>query len=234
MLKRSGNARMSDNQFNQLEANLYRIPNKHACLHQRYSLLNLGVDNYKRWLDETLLPRTRLIVEPKITGAAITVYYERGQLIKAINKEGLNKIQVIRKIRNVPIQLPIKKSIQIRGTLYAPNLDMVRSEDISIKFLYKRMSANVALAFCSFQIINSNQNQYQSLQELQKLNFEVPETEFTNFTSEVELYVKLWKEGKLFTKYPTNGIVLKINSKKLQKQLGNRKSCFNWAYSIKN
>ena len=48
-----------------------------------------------------------------------------------------------------------------------------------------------ALKFCAFQILNSNQNQYQSLKELQKLGFEVPETQFTKFKSEVDLYVQL-------------------------------------------
>ena len=32
---------------------------------------------------------------------------------------------------------------------------------------------------------------------------------------EIEIYRRLWLEGKLFNEYPTDGIVLKINSKKL-------------------
>ena len=35
-------------------------------------------------------------------------------------------------------------------------------------------------------------------------------------TSQVEFYQKAWKSGKLFCDYPKDGIVVKINSKKLQ------------------
>ena len=90
------------------------------------------------------------------------------------------------------------------------------------------------LPFCSFQILNSDQNQYQALQGLQKLGFEIPKTEFTNFVGEVEMYRKLWQEGKLFAQYPTDGIVLKVNSRKLQKQLGENNYFSNWSLALKS
>ena len=137
------------------------------------------------------------------------------------------------KNKNVPIQLQIKKNIEIRGVLYGPNLDGVSSEPLAINFSTKINQMEEALKFCAFQILNSNQNQYQSLKELQKLGFEVPETQFTKFKSEVDLYVQLWREGELFAKYPTDGIVLKVNSKKLQKQLGGNLNCSKWSYAIR-
>ena len=76
-------------------------------------------------------------------------------------------------------------------------------------------------------------NHFQSLQELRHLKFEIPENEFTNFISDIEIYLQFWKEGKLFKSYPTSGIVLKINSRKLQKQLGENNLSMNWAYAIK-
>ena len=68
----------------------------------------------------------------------------------------------------------------------------------------------------SFQIINGKLNQFESLKYLKKLGFSVPATKQCNFTNEVNLYRKLWSEGKLFADYPTDGIVVKINSRKLQ------------------
>ena len=224
---------MIDNQFVQLEANLYRVQKDNAYFHSKYSLLSLDPHSYNRWLAETLLPGTRLIIEPKIIGVAIALSYEGGHLVKAITKSGLEKKQAIMKNKNVPIQLQIKKNIEIRGVLYGPNLDGVSSEPLAINFLTKKNQMEEALKFCAFQILNSNQNQYQSLKELQKLGFEVPETEFTKFKSEVDLYVQLWREGELFAKYPTDGIVLKVNSKKLQKQLGGNLNCSKWSYAIR-
>ena len=126
-----------------------------------------------------------------------------------------------------------QKNIEIRGVLYKSNLDMLSSEHLANNFLTQKNPKEDSLKFCAFKILNSNQNQYQSLKELQKLGFEVPEAQFTKFKSEVDLYVQLWREGELFAKYPTDGIVLKVNSKKLQKQLGGNLNCSKWSYAIR-
>ena len=80
---------------------------------------------------------------------------------------------------------------------------------------------------------NNDHNHSSQLIELQQLGFEIPESETTNRTSQVDLYVQMWKEGKLFKQYPTDGIVIKINSRKLQKQLGENSVCPNWAFAVK-
>ncbi len=224
---------MSENQFVQLEANLYRVQKDNAYFHSKYSLLSLDPHSYNRWLAKTLVPGTRLIIEPKIIGVAISLRYEGGNLVKAISKLGLEKKEAIMKNKNVPMQLQIKKNIEIRGVLYVSNLDRLSLEPLAINFLTKKNPMEEAIKFCAFQILNSNQNQYQSLKELQKLGFEVPETQFTKFKSEVDLYVQLWREGELFAKYPTDGIVLKVNSRKLQKQLGGNLNCSSWSYTIR-
>ena len=43
-----------------------------------------------------------------------------------------------------------------------------------------------------------------------------PYSYFTNDTSEIQVYKKNWLDKKIFAKYPTNGIVVKINTRKLQ------------------
>ena len=72
------------------------------------------------------------------------------------------------------------------------------------------------LSFCSFQIINGRLNQHESLVYLKKLGFTIPEYKSLNFTSQVKMFRKQWAEKKLFNNYPTDGIVVKINSRKLQ------------------
>ena len=48
------------------------------------------------------------------------------------------------------------------------------------------------------------------------MGFTIPKTVEANRTSQVELYRQAWKSGKLFAEYPTDGIVVKLNSRKLQ------------------
>jgi len=69
---------------------------------------------------------------------------------------------------------------------------------------------------CAFQKLNSTLNQYESKKSLSKLGFTIPLDISCNFTSQVQVFRKQWLEGKLFRKYPTDGIVVKINSRKLQ------------------
>ena len=134
--------------------------------------------------------------------------------------------------KNIPKSLPIKKRIELRGVLYE---DKNRSnknngnefiEMQNFKYDLKRFR------FCAFQIFHCNINHFQSLQELKHLGFEIPQTQFTNFISDIEIYLRCWKEGKLFKSYPTSGIVLKINSRKLQKYLGENNLSVHWAYAI--
>ena len=72
------------------------------------------------------------------------------------------------------------------------------------------------LSFCAFQILNSRLNQYESKKSLSKMGFTIPHDISCNLTSQVQVFKKQWLENKLFKKYPTDGIVVKINSRKLQ------------------
>ena len=220
--------------FDHLIKNLDRISIHDSIFNYKSgekALLSLQKGNYRKWLN-TLLPNTRLILEPKIKGIWLAIFYENGKLRKAINKNSEDKTEAVLIIKNIPKSIPIKHNLQIFGELY----HFKNKNTISRKNdFYVIQGTGVELEelnFCAYHIFNCKLNHYQSLIELKNLNFEIPDTEFTNFISDVEIYLECWKEGKLFTKYPTNGLVMKINSRKLQKQLGENNVCINWAFAI--
>ncbi len=194
----------------------------------RKAFLSLGGGNIREWL-ETLLPNTRIILEPKIIGKRIGIRYIDGKINKAINEDSVDITETIKSIKNIPKSLPIKTRIEICGILY-------EDENIELKKKYIGLQnwelQQKRLRFCAFQIFHCNINHFQSLKELKNLNFQIPQTQFTNFISDIEIYLQCWKEGKLFTSYPTSGIVLKINSRKLQKYLGENNLSMHWAYAI--
>ena len=197
----------------------------------RKALLSLGQGNVHEWLD-TLLPNTRIIIEPKIIGSGIGIQYINGRLNKAINKNSQDITEFVSYLKNVPKSLPIETRIEIRGVLYED--ENTSNKIYETKFIEIQNSKQELrkLRFCAFQIFHCNINHFQSLQELKHLNFEIPQSQFTNFISDIEIYLKCWKEGKLFTSYATSGIVLKINSRKLQKYLGENNISIHWAYAI--
>ncbi len=197
----------------------------------RKAFLSLGQGNIHEWL-ESLLPNTRIILEPKIIGSGIGIQYFNGKVNKAINENNQDITESIRSLKSIPNSIPIKNRIEIRGVLYDDE-NTSRKQKVTKFIEIQNFKPQIKrLRFCALQIFHCNINHFQSLQELKNLNFEIPQTQFTNFISDIEIYLQCWKEGKLFKRYPTNGIVLKINSRKLQKYLGENNLSIHWAYAI--
>ena len=212
---------------NHLVRNLERISPENSIFNYksgRKAFLSLGQGNIREWL-ETFLPNTRMILEPKIIGSVIGIQYINGELNKAINKNSQDITEIVRSLKIIPKSLPIKNRIEIQGVLF-------EYKTTSNKKFQNFKSQPKRVKFCAFQIFHCNINHFQSLQELKHLNFEIPQTQFTNFITDIEIYLQCWREGKLFTSYPTNGLVLKINSRKLQKYLGENNLSIPWAYAI--
>ena len=216
---RMGNALITNQQYDKLEANLYRVdPN--ANYFNKKSLLplpSLPKNEIKEFL-KGLLTDTRLIIEPKIDGCAIALQYIKGELVKAISRKGGDVTNKIKEIPDVPSKIKIKGLFQVRGELYNPSEYKEPSYSQKQAGAYLRSSdcKSDHLSFCSFQIINGRLNQHDSLQYLKKLGFTIPEYKSLNFTTQVEIYRKQWLDKKLFTNYPIDGIVVKLNSRKLQ------------------
>ena len=135
------------------------------------------------------------------------------------------------RIKTVPLQVPTKKTIQIRGELYAdfgygqikPG-DNAKSQRIAAGYLRsKSLDPNSYLAFSAFQIINAKINQWDALSTLRKLGLKQHCTSLIAVKTLQEDF-KHWYKHAL----PTDGIVLKINSYKLQQT----RPC-NWQIAIK-
>ena len=182
---RQGSALVSDRQFDQLENNLRRIDPKNDYFNQKLVLPSLDNGRLNEFL-ENLLPDTRLIVTPKIDGCAIALQYKNGSLIKAISRKGKDVTAALKTVKNIPHSISTKATLHVRGELFAPELEPARSKRLAAGLLRKKDPDGKGLAFCAFQIFNGELNYYSSLEVLQKLGFEVPEAEHTNFTSDVD------------------------------------------------
>ena len=214
--------------------NLDRISPRYSIFNYksgRKAFLSLGKGNIKEWL-EALLPNTRIILEPNIIGSSIAIQYIDGKINKAINKNSQDITAIVRSLKNVPKTIPIRNRIELRGVLYDNESKSKKNNQTDFTEIQNSTPLLKRLRFCAFQIFHCNINHFQALQELKNLNFEIPQTQFTNFISDIEIYLQCWREARLFKSYPANGIVLKINSRKLQKCLGQNNLSINWAYVI--
>ena len=214
--------------------NLERITKKKSIINYKSgekAFLSLGKGNLNVWL-EKLLPNTRLIIEPKIIGIGIAIHYQNGNLKKVITKHSMDLTKQTKVVREIPQFIRIKNAVGILGQLYSPEIEGLDNKESRNLRTLTYTSIMKETRFCAFQILNCRLNHFQSIQELGKLNFEIPQTEFTNYIADVQLFKKYWKEELIFKQYPTCGIVLKVNSKKLQKHLGENNDSVNWAYSV--
>ncbi len=229
---------MDSKNFSHLEANLLRASAEKSVFQKKnYVEKFLGFDhgNYKYWLEERILPNTRLIIEPKIKGCGISLKYEKGYLKNAITKNGsFNKI-LMTQVQNIPKKIPILKTLIIRGIIYNNKAMQMNSGTFYLENLLNKSSLKAtSISFISFQIVNTDLNHYSQLKELSKLGFDIPPNEYTRVsTNEVEVFIALWKDKKIFYEVPNNGIVLKVNSRKLQKLLGENNYYPYWAYAVK-
>ncbi len=226
--------RVDNEVSNHLLRNLERISPENSIFNYkcgRKAFISLGQGNIREWL-ETFLPNTRIILEPKIIGTIIGIQYINGELKKVINKDSMDITESVRSLKIIPKSLSIKKRIEIQGVIYQDSHFSTRKKETDFIEIHNFKLQSIKHKFCAFHICHCNINHFQSLQELKHLHFEIPQTQFTNFISDIEIYLQYWREGKLFTSYPTNGLVLKINSRKLQKYLGENNLSIPWAYAI--
>ena len=233
---RNGNALISDKYFDQLEKNLLRTnPNcDYFKKKNKLVLPSLEKDSIDEFL-RGLFADTRLIIDPKIDGCAVALQYRDGTLEKAISRKGTDITSKIINVQDIPNNFPLRGVLQVRGELYAPKQTPNSSQRKASGFLRAEKGFFEGLSFCAFQILNSTLNQYESNKNLYKLGFTTPQGISCNFTSQVQVFRKQWLEGKLFRKYPADGIVVKINSRKLQ--LIREKSNLDypyWQVAIKN
>ena len=218
-----------------MERNLLRTHPQLDYFNQGSNLLLplLADGNYKEFL-ANLLENTRLSIQPKIAGCAIAIKYMNGKFNKAITRKGFDVSSKIKKIKDVPSSIPIQRDFQVRGELYSPNETPHFSKKLTSEFLNNKKGTAESFSFCCFQILNGRLNQYETLNYLKKCGFITPESYFTNFTSQVEFFKKRWLDEKIFSKYPTDGIVIKINSRKLQLLRETNFSKYSeWQYAIK-
>ena len=231
----SGRALISNKQFDKLEKNLLRIDPKCDYFNEKNNLMlpSLPKDQIEEFL-EGLLPDTRLLIQPKIDGVAIAIKYINGKFDSAITRKGKDVSRKIEAIKSIPKEIKIGSRLVVRGELFASEERPTYSQRIASGYLRSgNYQPNSKIAFCAFQIINSNCNEYESLIYLRRLGFAIPEIVEANRTSQVETFRKAWISGKLFSDWPTDGIVIKINSRKLQllreKSYG---TCSHWAMAI--
>ena len=228
---RNGNALISDKDFDKLEKKLFSLKPESDYFKQKLVLPSLEKIDVKEFI-KGLPDDTEYILEPKIDGCAVAIKYIDGKINKAITRKGKDITEKMIRIKTVPLQVPLKSKLIVRGELYTKDEPCLISQGRSAGYLKsKSFDPDPKLTFAAFQIINGKLNQDDTLIYLDKLNFYT--TGCFNSKNSSLNYLLTYKHCYFSptypNEYPIDGWVLKINDYKLQQT----RPC-NWQIAIKN
>lgn len=196
--------------------------------------------------------------EYKIDGLAMSLLYENGLFQQAVTRgDGITGEDVtsnVRTIQSIPMSIPYRQRYEIRGEVYMPkaSFNRVNRERIangeeefanprnaaagSIRQLDSRICASRGLDGFWYHVpddVNSDTH-YGSLQYAKKLGFVVnPTTSLFNDIEDVINFIEKTAKLRHDLPYEIDGMVIKVNSYALQRELGFTSRIPKWAIAYK-
>ena len=198
------------------------------------------------------------ICELKIDGLAISINYDNGKLVSAATRGdgtvGEDVTENIKTIFSIPKVLKDKKSFEVRGEVYLPKksfniLNKEREENNEVLFanprnaaagslrqLDSKITAKRRLSAFIYSIVGDDSigSQESALNTAKEYELPVnPNFKLCKSIDEVMDYINYWTEHKQDLSYEIDGIVIKVNSYKVQEQIGYTQKSPRWATAYK-
>lgn len=210
----------------------------------------IGTDNFE------------YVCELKFDGSSISITYENGELIRAITRgDGVKGDDVtanVRTIQSVPLKLrgnDYPDSFEIRGEILMPFAEFNRlnaqlekaGESLlanprntaagTLKMKNSSVVASRKLDAYLYYLLGEDlaeDGHFESLQKAREWGFKISEhTQLCKNINEVFAYIEKWESERLSLPVATDGIVIKVNSRSLQKNLGFTAKSPRWAIAYK-
>ena len=249
---RSGDPKMPDWQFDAIEDKLREADPHHPYLVGDGAVM-LGLrknryESFNEWYMQ-LPGRPIMVVQPKIDGIALALRYVDGKLTEALTEQNRCVLNWIKGVHAIPKQLKRKSigMVEVHGEIWGLPRDSQDTRTpqsiaaVSAKYNQEKGSRSL---FTAYKILGSLTNESESMEDLRRHGFDVPDTYVCTKPAEVCKLYKQWREGhvserqpfntKLFKSWPTDGVVAKVFDQKLQRKLGAGFDCPNWAIALKN
>jgi len=210
-----------------------------------------------RFLNRNESEKFEYFVEPKYDGLSCEIIYENGLFKKAGTRGngtvGEDISENVKTIKSVPLKLNRAISISVRGEILMKKEDFFKLNEEKIKNgedpfanprnaaagsvrqLDSSITAKRKLYFIAYEIENySVKKQNEVIELLRDLNFRTSKEYFVvNGVDEVFKKFQYFDENRENLDFEIDGVVVKINDKNLQKQLGSVSHNPRWSIALK-
>lgn len=202
------------------------------------------------------------VCELKFDGSSISLTYEKGKLVRAVTRgdgvKGDDVTRNVRTIKSIPLQLrgnDFPDEFEIRGEIVMPfavfnELNAELEEAGEPLLANPRNTAAGTLKMKNSKTVAARKldayfyyipgkdlpfdGHYQSLQKAKEWGFKVSDaTEICNNLDEVFAFLKKWNVERHHLPVATDGVVIKVNSKRFQENLGFTAKSPRWAIAYK-
>ena len=217
-------------------------------------------DELRDWAKKItdIYPSVEFCVEYKIDGLAMCLVYEDGLLKQAVTRGdgvvGEDVTNNVRTILSIPMSIPYKQRYDIRGEVYMPKtsferVNRERRENNEEEFANPRNAAAGSIRQLDSKICASRgldgfwyhvpddvncESHYDSLMYARSLGFVVNDTiKLCDNIEDVITHIEETAKIRHSLGYEIDGMVIKVNSYKLQKELGFTSRIPKWAIAYK-
>lgn len=245
-----------------LNKNFTQVEHKYPMLSLGNTYSQAEVTEFYERVSKSLNEEFELCCEMKYDGTSISLTYEDGKLVRAVTRgDGVRGDDVtdnVKTIRSIPLVLHgegYPKNFEIRGEILMPwnvfeelNLEReLREESLfanprnaasgTLKSQNSAVVANRKLDAYLYYLLGDNlphDGHYENLQEAAKWGFKISHISRKARTlQEVFDFINYWDVERKNLPVATDGIVLKVNSLRQQRNLGYTAKSPRWAIAYK-
>lgn len=247
---------------NDLSSDFEQVEHKYAMLSLSNAYSEAEITDFDTRVKKIINTECEYVCELKFDGSSISLTYENGRLTRAVTRgdgvKGDDVTNNVRTIKSIPLQLrgnDFPQEFEIRGEIVMP-FDVFNELNAELELAGEQLLANPrntaagTLKMKNSKVVASRKldayfyyilgkdlpfdGHYESLQKASEWGFKISDaTKLCKNLDEVFDFIQKWDTERFKMPVATDGVVIKVNSKNLQENLGFTAKSPRWAIAYK-